>query len=410
MFVVTLFLFLGVSLIAPRAYAQDGSLRLSYERTLDLARQRSPDVVISKRRAGETRGALTGARVLVQQNPIIEGRVGPRTRGRQVVDHDVEIALDFPLEIYGQRGLRIDAAELAVGRAEILVEESSRRALVEALSAYYRALRAEAQVTWSNQQASLAEELLRITERRAAAGDVGDLDVRVTRVELARARRNARTASAERESALAALRIGLGLPAEQEVIIAGGLADARDRYGDAQARRATEARPDVRAAEADVLTARAELDLEERLAWPNPALRLSYGREEGANVFLAGMAIPLSIFERNQGRIAQAEARVARSATERDFTQLRARTEAEAARRRYALALESLDGFEADAIPLLDENLRLAQRSYETGQTRLTELLTVRREALETRREYFDAQLEFATAGVELQAALGALR
>ena len=50
------------------------------------------------------------------------------------------------------------------------------------------------------------------------------------------------------------------------------------------------------------------------------------------------------------------------------------------------------------------------ERSYETGQIGLAELLEVRRLTLEIRREHLARRLEAALAGVELAAAAGVLR
>ena len=65
---------------------------------------------------------------------------------------------------------------------------------------------------------------------------------------------------------------------------------------------------------------------------------------------------------------------------------------------------------ETDAVPGIDENERLSDRSFEVGQIGLPELLVIRREILDTRMQYLDALLEAALARTDLDASAGMLR
>ena len=66
--------------------------------------------------------------------------------------------------------------------------------------------------------------------------------------------------------------------------------------------------------------------------------------------------------------------------------------------------------FEQDALPGLDENEVLVQRSFDVGQISLPELLLIRRELIDARLDYLDRQLEAAETAVTLDAAAGVLR
>jgi outer membrane protein TolC len=61
-------------------------------------------------------------------------------------------------------------------------------------------------------------------------------------------------------------------------------------------------------------------------------------------------------------------------------------------------------------LPGLEENERLARRSFEVGELSLPDLLVVRREFIETRLRYLDAVADAAVASIDWQAAAGVLK
>jgi cobalt-zinc-cadmium efflux system outer membrane protein len=403
--------FLGVAITAatPRVAAQEQALRVGYAEVLALARRRSPEAVAAERRVEVTRSAVVGARPWLQENPSVGFIAGPRFRTNDQVT-DVYVTLGVPLEIYGVRGLRLDAAEGAVTRDQALREDAGRRAVAAALEAYERALHAAALREAALAQVALTTDLVRVAEARRSAGEAGDLDLLAAQVERARARRAVASAESIVAAADAALRIALGLDASQSLAVAGALDDARSRYAQADLPAVPELRADLHAAELALTTTRAEVALEARRALPVPMLQLSYQREEGADVYLAGLSLPLPLFQRNQGPAAEARARLGLLTAERDFLRRRVETEVAAARSRLDAVREGLRLLEEDALPNLGATVRLVQRAYELGQADLTRVLVVRTQAAETRREHLDALLEVALAGIALDAARGVYR
>lgn len=399
----------AIAVATPAVAAQESALRVGYAEVLALARRRSPEAVAAQRRVEVTRSAVVAARPWLQENPSVGFVAGPRFRTTDRVT-DVYVTLGVPLEVYGVRGLRLDAAEGAVARDQVLRDDAARRATAAALDAYHRALHAAALREAAEAQRALAADIVRVAEARRSAGEAGDLDLLAARVELARAGRAVAAADAGIVAADAALRLALGIASGQALSVAGALDDARARYAATDTPAPTGVRPDLHAADLALAVTRAEAALEERRRLPVPTLQLSYQREEGADVYLAGLALPLPFFQRNQGPVAEARARLGVLAAEQHFLQQRAATEVAAARQRLDAAREGLRLLEADALPNLGATVRLVQRAYELGQADLTRVLVVRQQAAETRREHLDALLEVALTGAALDAARGVFR
>lgn len=118
----------------------------------------------------------------------------------------------------------------------------------------------------------------------------------------------------------------------------------------------------------------------------------------------------LPAFANGQDFRAVGSARAARLRAELEAAQTRVQIEVRAKLLVYERSLAGLRILQTDALPGLDENETLTNRSFEVGQIGLTDLLLIRREILETRFQYLDALLEAALARTELLASAGVLR
>jgi cobalt-zinc-cadmium efflux system outer membrane protein len=168
-------------------------------------------------------------------------------------------------------------------------------------------------------------------------------------------------------------------------------------------------RPDVKALEAELRAAEAEIRLGRGFAWPDVTPAIRYERDEGNRVLWGGLTVTLPLFSRGQELRAVGEARAQRIRAElgalKTAVQNEIRTELDV----YLLRLQAAEELVATR-GALDENEGLARRSYEVGQIGLAEFLLVRREVLDTRFAVLDRLLEAAQARSELESRAGILR
>jgi cobalt-zinc-cadmium efflux system outer membrane protein len=143
---------------------------------------------------------------------------------------------------------------------------------------------------------------------------------------------------------------------------------------------------------------------------PEYGVGVRYSREEGDRIVLGGMSVTLPMFSKGQEQRAVGAARVARLRAELDAARARVQLGVRTAFDAYTRRVSAVRLLEADAIPGLQDNERLATRSFEVGQLGLPELLLIRREILDTRFQHLDALLEAALARVDLDASAGILR
>jgi cobalt-zinc-cadmium efflux system outer membrane protein len=161
---------------------------------------------------------------------------------------------------------------------------------------------------------------------------------------------------------------------------------------------------DVRLADAERVAAQAGVrqQLAERRIDPAVGVGVRHVRETGDVGLVAGISMPLRLFDRNQGNI-EAARQTANAADARRESALATTTakarnavaNVEAARRR-------VDALENAAVPEATEALRLAELSYREGRASLIELIDIQNAYTASRSSLTEARLELAIATAEL--------
>lgn len=395
-----------VCLLQSSAAAQ--SISLSLEEALARAREQAPAVLIARARVEEARGRLFGARVRFRDNPTIDVGTGPRnTEAGTLTDLDVGFAQLF--ETGGQRAARIAGAEAGIARETASADDARRLALRAVALAYLRTLYAQERIALLRGSEAVAAEVMTVADRRNAAGDIALLDVNIAKISLARARAARLAAEGDRTMAAGELQRLVGLPSGRTVVAAGSLRLQR-RPELASLLAAATNRPDLRAMEAEVRDAEADVRLGRAAARPDVGLGARMKREEGHRAVLGELTVTLPLFNQGQELRATGTARASRVRLELETTRASIESEVRSLYAAYAAREAALNAFEQDAMPGMDENDMLARRSFEVGQISLPELLLVRRELVDTRLEYLSRLLEVAEAAIEQDAASGVLQ
>jgi cobalt-zinc-cadmium efflux system outer membrane protein len=393
-----------LSLCASVAGAQRAPLTLAD--VLARARARAPEVVSARMALDEVRGRLAGASVRLQANPEVDAGIGRRD-GPGTTYADFEIGVGQNFEPGGRRSARIDAAHAAIAQGAATIDEVTRMVVRQAASAFHRVVHGDERIRMLSAASELAASARRIADRRFQAGDIALLDVNLARASLARVRAELEAAEAARAMAMGELRQLLGLGAD--LAVTGSLGRPAEADLNAALQSAAE-RPELRLLEAAAQEAEAERRVGESFSKPEYGVGVRYSQEEGDRIVLGSMRVTLPIFSRGQEQRAVAAARAARLRVELDAARARIESDVRAAFEAYGRRLAAVRILEADAVPGLDENERLSDRSFEVGQIGLPELLVIRREILDTRMQYLDALLEAALARTDLDASAGMLR
>jgi outer membrane protein TolC len=279
------------------------------------------------------------------------------------------IDLDFLLETARKREYRVAIEQLAAeaARLEVLasawqVRSELRRAVIEVAVAGHRS-------ELLRQQAGLQGELRALLERRLAAGAVSSSEVSTARLALVKA--EAAAADAQRQDPLARGRLaeilGVPLAALDGVALEDPLARSVPVFTDAELagarRESLRSRSDVLAALARYKATEAALRLEVARQHPDFHVGPGYQYDLGENKWTVALSLELPLFNRNQGPIAEAEARRREAAARFTATQAHVIAEIDG-----AAAAQAAAAGQVTQLQLVREELR---KQAERLQTRL---------------------------------------
>ncbi len=370
-------------------------------------RAANPTLAAARWRIEEAKGRLLAAGR--RANPEVGFEQQRNVRGREF-SAGVSLEQKFPLTAKLRLEKEVSAAE--VWQAEAEVREVERALVARAQEAAVKWLALSAQTELRREQADNALALAAFIEERVKQGEGSTLDAGTVRLEVGQHRYEISRLAAEQAQYEGELRPLLGLPPAEMVGITGRLADPAGAGAPPGVR--VEQRPDYQVLERAQEAAERAVDLEKSRRWEDLTVGIAAEFERGEDApeglqndgFLGlRVSVPLPWWNKNEGKIHEAEARAARLAKERVALAATIRAEAAAARsdmrERARLAVE-----EAGALlTLATEQHQRVQAAYEQGLAPMTDVLRARDQLLATRSARLEAVRDYHLARLRLETA-----
>jgi outer membrane protein, heavy metal efflux system len=312
------------------------------------------------------------------------------------------LGLDIPIEVAGKQDLRATRAAWLLRAAEQSQIEALWRIRSRAREAYLAAYPLDGPALG---RLSIQEELARETDRRLAAGMVSSGEALQARMAARQARLSAEDVTHRRDEGRRRLAAAIGVPFHS---LNGAVLPFDDLRADAlpsldeihQAyANALQTRPDLLAMLAQYEATQTALQLEIARQYPDIAIGPGYTWDAGALKWSLGLAISLPLFDRNQGPIAEAQARRAEAAAAFRGLQEQAISEMGEAQAAYAQAIML---FKLTDDMAVDQRTRLrsAELSFQAGAIDRMALLSARLEASAAESIRTEALLDaFKSAG-----------
>lgn len=255
--------------------------------------------------------------------------------------------LDIPLETAGKRGYRIaqathlsEAARLNLATTAWQVRSRLRKSLLD----LYAATQTE---TLLDSQQAVGEEIVTVMEQRLAAGETAQPEVTLVRIALDQTRLAVRDAQKQRAEAQVHLAdaLGVSVDALRGVALSFALFDHLPPQLPAQEvqRQVLLHRSDILGALAAYTARESALQLEIAKQYPDIHFPPSYERDTGENKWFLGLSLVMPVLNRNEGPIAEAEARRKEAAARFGALQARVIGEIDRALAGYRAALQKLE-------------------------------------------------------------------
>jgi len=312
------------------------------------------------------------------------------------------------LELGGKRSARAGFADFDVLAARSAAAAESLVVRAETLRLYAEAQASAAATGIARQSVRIAEELAEAVARKVTAGAVSPAEAARASVELANARLE--MSEAVSEAALAEARLSSLWGAA--TLSGAALAPIPEQLpAPAQATLSADAptSPAIAAIEARVGGAERNLRLQKALGTPD--LEVAAGVRSGPDgdqpSYVAGVSIPLPLFDRNAGHVATAAAELTRARAELDRA-LRLRA-LEIAEGRGALerARARREALHREVLPAAHRAYEEVLAGYLRGRFDYVDVLDARRTMIAASRAELEAYVDHAAAMARLEIALG---
>ena len=316
------------------------------------------------------------------------------------------VDFDWVFETAGKRGHRLEAAHAAVRGAAAQVIDTTWQAKTAVRKAYLELHAADSKVKILEEAIGRQEELLKFLGTQMAAGAISRSSVLQPRLLLTQLRFQSTDSTKSAGLARASLAAALGMGVT-------GLDGADFSFTDfsKDIRPVTAPRHAALTRRADILTslanyAGAEAALHSEIAKQYPDLHLNpgYSLDSGQNKWTLGSGVALPILNRNQGPIAEAEAKRQEAGAQFDTVQSKVLAECDHATAAIAGSRLKL----AAARKLLAsqaEQISMEARGVSAGESDQLILLSAKVEQATARTYELDAEIELQSAFAELEAA-----
>ena len=383
-----------------RGAPREGPLptRLSLPQALDEAFARSPTVIAAEAevRAAEARARQAGYR----ENPEISVEVenfGGTGELKGLRSTETTVSINQRLDLGGRRSARVAVARADINLQRLRLAVARADLAQQVRLEFARGVAARERLEQADENVELTNELARVAGLLVDAGREPPLRAIRARSALAQAQAQQEAERADELAARTELASLLGSNTPIQVLTGEAL-DLTPTNVD------VERSLEVRVAAADVVAARAQLKAQtaERRFDPAVGVGVRQIRETGDVGLVAGLSMPLPIFNRNGGNIDAARSAVAAAEARQRAALVGVTSRGRNAIAAVEAAQRRLIALQKSALPEGREALRLAQISYTEGRTTLVELLDAQNAYLATQAALTEAELALATATAEL--------
>jgi cobalt-zinc-cadmium efflux system outer membrane protein len=384
--------------------------------TLDLATgillSRNPAILRERQNVVIARAGVAGARLLPnpafdlasESYPLFQANSGPFFQNDEML-----IRIGQTLETAGKRGKRTQVAEQDVAVAQSLLQDTMRQVKLELRTRYFRVVLAKAQNELAREVLSQFDEIIRLNETRFQRGEVSGLDLARVQTERLRFFNDQVSADVELQNSKTGLlellgATDMGAPIE----LTESLAFHSSSFSlEELEQEALVARADLRARTEQVVREQRDLTLEKANSVPDVTPFLGYKRNFRDNTVAFGLNVSLPIFNRNQGGIARATARIEQAGFERQQAELAVKSQVRQAYEVVQGEERRVRELESTYVPKARQARDIAQAAYRLGSLNLIGFLDAERAYRETLRGYNQALFDHRVAVFLLEAAVG---
>ena len=328
---------------------------------------------------------------------------------RGVDSAETTVTLGWILE-RGVRSRLVDAAQAGVFVSTAAADIARIDAAAETARRFLDCLAYQARLSAAVDAVRLAEETVAAVNRRVAAGSSPAAERLRAEADLARAELLEEDIGHELLSAYHRLAAQWGTSEPDFAAVTGDLATLPRAENSETLMARIEQNPELARFASEQRLNEAELRLQAARRRPSWRFYAGVRRFESTDdqALVGGITVPIAIRDRNQGRIAEARAELARTNAEAAATRVRLETTLFVLDQEFRHSLHVAGRLTEDVVPRIEEALAETERAYELGRYGYFELRAVQAELLDARSALIEASIDAHRTVIEIERLTGA--
>lgn len=373
----------------------------------EAALKNNPTILVSKARQEAALAGLTSARAYT--NPEIEFGAGPTKfrDGRSETKNNWGLALSQPLEFGSLREARQSLAQTGIQSAEVGSELTQIALKNRVRAAFYEVIQRQNFLELVESDKKLLGQIQEKVALRVKVGESPRYELIKAETELLTVERDYQAAKIRIEESKGMLRglIGRSIPVQFELRGSLPINSQLESLASLQAKVASS--PFIRQAEQFNKSAEAKFKLEQQLRNPGLTLKAGVNQDPDLTSFRIGLAIPLPLWSKREGPIAEAAAGMLQAQSQLDNEDLTLQRELESGYQRYQVARQQVAAYESGLLARAESVLKVAESGYRYGERGILDYLDAQRTYRAVRKDQLTAVYDLIISVLEIERLLG---
>ncbi len=373
--------------------------------------------------------SLLAARTTIMQNQALEVQANVRPNPTLFTDWDYlplvptgsgianylhdstegDIGMSYLFERGQKRQHRLQAAQDTTTVSRSTVRDNERTLGFQVAQLYINAQLADSMLDLARQDLKSFQTTVDISEHQYKAGALAENDFLQIKLQLVQFQQDVEQAELSKAQALSDLRQLLGyesVPSEYDIADALEYRPISMKLDELQSR-ALENRPDLRAAQQGVTAAKSQYELAKSNGKQDVTLSGNYSHVNAISAVTFSVSMPLAIFDRNQGNIAQTHAAITQAQELQRFANGQVLTDVSDAYEGLQSNDRVVKIFTSGARETALKSRDISEYAYRRGAISLLDFLNAERQYRATELAYRQAVAGYVTSLEQLRQAVG---
>ncbi|SPE31276.1 Outer membrane efflux protein [Candidatus Sulfotelmatomonas gaucii] len=402
--------------LAHSAFAQ-GSVRITLEQAIQMALRHNHTLQAARTGIQQNQAAEITANLRPNPTFFTDWEYLPifsHPQGQSVAEYlqnstEGDVGLSYLIERGNKRARRLDAAKTATAVTRSQVTDNERGVAFQVGSLFISAQLAQSTLDLAREDLRSFQGTVDISEVQFKDGGMSENDYLKIKLQLLQFQTDVQQALLNQAQALSDLRQQLGyesVPADYHVVGEFEYRPLAVTLEELQAK-ALQNRPDLRAAVLGVTAANSQYALAKANGKQDPTISANYSHTGGISTATWSFSIPLAIFDRNQGNIAQTRVAIRQAEEQQKAANGQVLTDVRDAYEGLQESARIAQLFRSTYLEVAQKSRDISEYAYRRGALALLDFLDAERSYRATQLAYRQAVAAYLTALEQLRQAVG---